>query len=142
VVFFIETLGSIASLGPHGITRYNWATMEYVHIIHLPFLILEQAGLVMLIAWITKIYGAISVSFWIVSFSVSRVFRGLNYKSAILILAPVYFILLLIPLTPKQIFIAEQFLHKIGVFLFFPYPVILWILAFLGKRRSPVIESR
>ena len=33
IIFFLETLGSIAAFGPHGLTRYTWATMEYVHII-------------------------------------------------------------------------------------------------------------
>ncbi|HEX3046925.1 MAG TPA: GerAB/ArcD/ProY family transporter [Bacillota bacterium] len=136
VIFFVETFGAIAALGPYGITRYTWDSMEYVHIIHLPFLILEQAGLVMLIAWIAKIYGAVSVSYWLVAYSVSRIFRQLKFKSTILVLAPVYFVFLLIPLTPRQILLTEQLIQRIGILLFLPYPLILWLLMVLGARKG------
>ena len=141
LIFFLKTLGGIAVFGSHALTRFTWATMEFVHIINLPYLILEQAGLILLIAWLAKIYAAFSVSYWATTFGASQFFRKLDRKTMVLLLAPVVLVLTLIPKDITQVLLAEEFLQQIGVFIIIPYPILLWLLAVLFRKKVTAIGA-
>lgn len=63
-VFFIEVLGTIGVFGSRFTQYFNWSNLVLVHRVHLPFLVIEQVGVLFVIVWLTMF--AVGCAFYLV----------------------------------------------------------------------------
>lgn len=138
-VVFVQVFGAIGTFGPVGIRRYVWPPMEYVHVVDLPVLLLEQLGPVMIIVWQVLMFCAMNFGYAGIAFGFSRMVKRLSYKACVLALSPIGFIVSLLPTNIVRLREIEHFFLNAGIAVSF-YPVLLWVFAAIRRKEAPPIE--
>lgn len=80
VIFFLTILFTIGVFGASFIKMFNWPVLNVVGRINIPFLAMEQMGLLFLIVWLTMFFTAISFYIYIVANGLKQQFPRLNYR--------------------------------------------------------------
>jgi len=129
--FLLGILGAIGSFGAELTPRFAWSEFATVQQINIPFLVLEQVGLIFLIIWITMFFVAVSFYFSVVARSLGRQFPGFNYRWTVAVL--VLLVLagtLLFPdaITAHALFTLFRRWLMLPVFV---YPWIVYLVALL-----------
>lgn len=136
IFYGIYTFGTIGVFGHQYIVRYAWPSLEFLHNVDFPYLFLEQAGLIMLIDWIALILVGSGYLYYVVALGSSKVTGSLDYKRWVWLLLPLKFVMIIFPANVAQTKQIVDFIIKIGWIFLFAYPIILWLIAVLLKRRG------
>lgn len=138
--FISESLSAIGIFGATGLMRYTWPTLEFVHIVNVRYLALEQLGVLLLTVWLVLTFGAAAFSYWGASYSLSQLFPKISYKTAMLILGLPTGLILLLPRNIIDTRYYLQFLQKWGTMGIYIFPLTIWLIAVIrgcgkGKKR-------
>lgn len=141
--FLLGVIGAIGVFGAELTPRFAWSEFASVHQINIPFLVLEQVGLVFLIIWLTMFFVAVSFYFSIVARALRQHFPVLSYRWTVMTLLTLVFIGTL--LFPNAI-TAHAMFTLFRRWLMLPaslYPLIVYVVAlFRGKGgRSDEIQN-
>lgn len=137
VFFFISfSIGAIGTYGYQHLDIFAWPSLDYVHAIDLPYFLLEQAGLLMLIDWIALIYIATGFLTYLAALGLSQVIGVLDYKKNALLLLPFTCALVLLPDGVAATKWAFDLIRRIGFIFYFAYPFVLWLIALVLRRKG------
>ena len=127
----------IGSFGYDYSRRFAFPALEVIQAMEFPYLMLEQAGLFMLIVLITIALVGSAFVYYTVGVGLSQVIGVLDYKRMIWLLAPVKLFLIMFP---QNIGETKEFINhavSFGWIPLFGLPVLLYLLALvLGKREG------
>ncbi|HEX3046407.1 MAG TPA: GerAB/ArcD/ProY family transporter [Bacillota bacterium] len=138
-VFF--SLCTIGIYGHKYLLRFGWPALEMVHPTNFPYLLLEQAGLLMLIDWIAMILIGTGYYYYSISLGSSQVSRTFDYKKWVWILLPIKFFMISAPHNVTETKVVVEFVAKFGWIVIFAYPIILWLIAVVQRKRGPANAS-
>lgn len=134
-IYFGGVIGTIGSFGAEYTQFFNWPEIAAANRVNIPYLVIEQLGLLFLIVWITAFFASEAYFFYIVASGLRWQFPALNYRLAIiglLILAAVAV------LSFPNAYVAHQLLIQVRPWLMVPvtaYPLLIYLIAaFRGKR--------
>lgn len=136
VVFSLFALGAIGVFGHDYLAQWTWPCMEFVHVMEYPFLLLEQAGLLMLIDWIAMILAGTGFLYYIIALGAAQLSGTLDYKHWVLILLPVQFAAMIWPRNSLQVKAAFEYIERFGWTALFAYPVALLSIAMILGRKG------
>jgi spore germination protein len=78
--FLLGIFGAIGSFSAELVPRFAWSEFATIQQINIPFLVLEQVGLIFLVIWITMFFAATSFYFSAVARSLGKQFPAFNYR--------------------------------------------------------------
>ncbi len=128
-LFFLATIGIIGTFGPTVITKMAWPSVEFFHVIDVPFLLLEQAGLFFLITWLAFLYVAETLGIYLTSHELNFIWPKMKLNWLIMVVAV---IILIIAGLPMDIVTMVNFTNRYyWVFIFMNYTpfLIAWMVA-------------
>jgi hypothetical protein len=142
IVFYVFfSLCTIGIYGHQYLLRFGWPALEMVHPTNYPYLLLEQAGLLMLIDWIAMILIGTGYFYYCIAFGSSQVSKTLDYKKWVWILLPVKYLMISAPHNVTETKVMVDFVAKYGWMVIFAYPIILWLIAVILGKRGPANAS-
>lgn len=130
------TFGSIGVFGHRYILHYAWPGLEFVHNINFPYLMLEQAGLIMLIDWIAMIVASTGFVYYTVALGSAQLSGLFGYKSWVWLIFPLKLIMINLPRDTIQTKKTIDLIVRFGWVFLFGYPLVLWLIAVLSRRRG------
>jgi hypothetical protein len=83
IMLIFVLLSVIGTTGVYGATltsKFTWPIFEEIRHINMPYLVLEEVGLLFLIVWITMFFVGCSVYFYILAHGLRQQFSLLNYQ--------------------------------------------------------------
>jgi spore germination protein len=98
--------------------------------------LLEQTGMVIGIAWLVIVLVGSSFGHYALSLGLSQVAPFFDYKKWVWILVPFKFIIIIWPSGLLQTKMIVDFVAQIGWIPLFGYPLFLWIVALIFKRKG------
>jgi hypothetical protein len=84
--FLLGILGAIGSFSAELVPRFAWSEFATIQQINIPFLVLEQVGLIFLVIWITMFFTSTSFYFSAVARSLRQQFPAFNYRWTVAVL--------------------------------------------------------
>lgn len=135
-LFFLTLFGAIGAFGPEMTAKFTWPAVEFFHIIDLPFLLLEQSGLIFVITWYVFIFVIMSQAHFILGHLISTAFPVVKLHWAILSAALIITIVtLLLPM--NALFIKNLLKSILRYFICSYFSIILltWILIKIRYRK-------
>ncbi|HEX3048747.1 MAG TPA: endospore germination permease [Bacillota bacterium] len=140
-LFFTTVLGTIGVFGATLTERLIWPNLVLVHRISIPFLVLEQVGLLFLIVWLTIFLIAGSFYFSVIAAGLKQQFPKLNFRWTVIgLLILVGGFGLLIPNGA----IVNWLFDRIRHWIFIPvivYPLVIYIVAFVRGIDHSIAQS-
>jgi spore germination protein (amino acid permease) len=135
--FLLGLIGAIGSFGAELVPRFAWSEFATIQQINIPFLVLEQVGLVFLVIWIAMFFVATSFYFAVVARSLRQQFPAFHYRWTVIVL-------LLLVMTGTMLFpdaiTAHTMFTRFRSWLMLPvfvYPFAVYLAALLrGKKGS------
>jgi spore germination protein (amino acid permease) len=136
LLFLITVVGNIGVLGASLTACFTWPNLVMVHRVNIPFLVLEQVGLLFLIVWLTLFLIAGSLYFTVIAGGLKQQFPKLNYRWTVIgELVLVGGLGLLIPNGVTVNWIFDQVRH----WIFLPvvvYPLLIYIVSVIREVRE------
>ncbi|HEX3048752.1 MAG TPA: GerAB/ArcD/ProY family transporter [Bacillota bacterium] len=136
--FLLGVLGAIGSFSAELVPRFAWSEFATIQQINVPFLVLEQVGLIFLVIWLTMFFTATSFYFSAVARSLGRQFPALNYRWIVAVL-------LVIVLTGTLLFPDAITAHNMFTLLrrwlalpVFVYPWFVYLVALLRRKKGKI----
>jgi spore germination protein (amino acid permease) len=133
--FLLGILGAIGSFSAELTQRFAWSEFATIQQINIPFLILEQVGLIFLVIWITMFFVAVSFYFSAVARGLRQQFPAFNYRWTVVVLLVLVFTgTMLFPdaVTAHYMFTLFRRWLMLPVSV---YPLIIYLIALLrGKK--------
>ncbi|MGE5604449.1 MAG: GerAB/ArcD/ProY family transporter [Bacteroidota bacterium] len=136
IFYAVYAFGAIGVFGDTFLYRYAWPSLEFVRTIDQPFHFFEQAGLLMLIDWITMIVAGTAYLYYAVALGSAQLTGILNYKWWVFLLFPVKLMMVLLPRNVSESKMVVDQIAKYGWIMLFAYPVFLLFLAIILRRRG------
>ncbi len=141
LILFLGVIGTIGIFSAPVCQRYIWPNLEAVHSLSIPYLVMEQFGLLFIIVWLIMFLIAISYYFVILAGGLTQQFPVLNFHYTIIGL------LVLIGVSGLAIFPNAYKLHAVFTsirhYAIFPvviYPFIVYAVALLRGKRGRLHE--
>ncbi|HEX3048485.1 MAG TPA: endospore germination permease [Bacillota bacterium] len=133
--FLLAICETIAIFGADTTTKFFVPTMEAIRMINFHYIIIEEAGLLFLIVWLTTYYTSISYYLQTVAHGIGQIFPRIKYNWAVIGLGVVAWICgLFIP----NSFIVVNWFIQLRKWVMWPaiiYPFIIYLIAVItGKR--------
>lgn len=133
--YLLGIIGAIGVFGAELTLRFAWSEFATVHQINIPYLVLEQVGLIFLIIWMTMFFVATSFYFSIVARALRQQFPVFNYRWTVAVL-------IILVMTGTMLFPDAITAHTMFTlfrrWLMLPaavYPLIVYVIALLrGKK--------
>lgn len=85
-IYILGFLGTVGSFGTAYTQLFAWPEITTINHIHIPFLVLEQVGLLFLIVWITTFFATMIFYAAIIATGLTQQFSRLNYSWSIWII--------------------------------------------------------
>lgn len=135
-LFFTTVIGTIGVFGAPLTERFIWPNLVLIHRISIPYLVLEQVGLLFLIIWLTLFLIAGSYYFTIIAGGLKQQFPKLNFGWTVIgLLVLVGTLGLLIPNSAVLNWIFDLLRH----WIFLPvvvYPLVIYLIALVRGVRE------
>lgn len=136
-VYTSIAVGVIGVFGYPHLLHYAWPALEFVHAIDYPYLLLEQAGLLMLIEWAALVVICTGFLCYTLALGLRQLTGLWDYKKFVWLLVVAKYFLIILPASLAETKWGMDLVIKYGGLAFFAYPIILWLLAVvLGRRGS------
>lgn len=133
LLFLTTVVGNIGVFGAALTERFAWPNLVMVHRISIPYLVLEQVGLLFLIVWLTFFLIAGSAYFAVVADGLKQQFPKLNFRWTVIgLLVLVGGLDLLIPNSA----IVNWLFDLVRNWIFLPvavYPLLIYAIALLRR---------
>ena len=135
-VYLLAFLGTVGSFGAEYTMTFSWSEVAATNHINIPFLIMEQMGLLFMIVWITTFFSTKALYFYILGSGLKNQFPRLNYRWTVIVL------LVLVGcgamLFPNSIVVREAFTW-VRPWLMIPvsgYPFLVYLIAVIRRKRG------
>lgn len=139
-LFLLTIIGTIGTFGPTVVQKTVWATIEFFHIIDMPSLLLEQAGLFFLLAWYAFFFLGVTQGVFFTSQELYHLWPVLKERWYLLLVGLSVFSVAGLPINIISLTaIANRFGHFLGI-MSYALLVLVWIVArirFPHSKTSP-----
>lgn len=132
LLLIIGVITTIGTFGASVTTRYIWPNLASVHRLSIPYLVLEQIGLLFIIVWLTMFIVGTAFYFSLIAGGLKEQFPVLNYRYTVIIL------LILVGgggflLFPNiyRLNMAFTALRHVAIFPVILYPLLVYIIALI-----------
>jgi spore germination protein len=135
-VYLLAFIGTVGNFGAEYTLSFAWPEIAATNHINIPYLVLEQAGLLFLIIWITTFFATKTLFIYIVASGLKTQFPKLKYRSTVVILLLLTGILAM--LFPNSLLVREIF-TAIRPWLMVPlvgYPILVYLAAVIRGQRG------
>lgn len=142
LLFFLTliTVGTIGVTGPEFLSRFAYPSLVLFRLINIPNSLLEQAGIIIGIAWLVMILVGTGFGHYAVSLGLSQAIPCWNYKKFVWILVPIKFYLIMLPAGVLATKTIVDFVAQNAWIPLFGYPLFLWIAALIFNKKG--VSSR
>ncbi len=136
ILILLGVITTIGTFGASVTTRFLWPNLASTHRLSIPYLILEQVGLLFIIIWLTMFIIGTSFFFYIIASGLKEHFPVLNYRfttiASLILVGAGGFILFPNIYRLNSVFIG---LRQIAIIPVIVYPLLVYLIALLrGKR--------
>ena len=135
-IFGLVSAGTIGVYGSERARVFAWPAIEYVHVINYPYLLMEQGGLFLSIAWLTLMLIGTAYLCYTVALGASQIAGVLDYKRFVWLIALVKLVLMPLPRTVAQTKWLFGQVAWWGWTAYLAYPLFLWLAAVALRRRG------
>lgn len=136
--YLLFTIGTIGVYGSEFSLRFAYPTVEFLHVIDLRQVLLEQAGMVASITWLTMILMGTAFIHYSVALGLSKLIPIFTYKQFVWFIAPIEFLVVIWPTGTIQTKTISAFVNSYGWISLFIYPLVLWLIALVLKKKGAV----
>jgi spore germination protein BB len=136
--FLLAVSGTIAVFGADTTAKFFVPTLEAIRMINFHYIIIEEAGLLFLIVWLTTYYTSISYYLQTVAHGIAQIFPRVEFNWAVIGLGVTAWICGLF--VPNSFIVVDWFiqLRKWVMGPVMVYPFIIYFIALItGKRGAP-----
>lgn len=134
--FALFTAGAIGVFGPEHVRDLAWPAFEYIQVIEYHYLLLEQAGVLMVVSWLALIFIGMPFLCFTIALGTSQLTGVLDYRRFVWLVALAKVILIMLPANSAQTKEIVGHLARYGWIVFFAYPAILWLTAITTGRKE------
>ncbi|MEN2767562.1 GerAB/ArcD/ProY family transporter [Ornithinibacillus xuwenensis] len=134
-VFIIVTM-CLAVFGEEEIKEMFWPTLILGRMVNIPAELLSRVDAILLISWIYAVFTTLLSVYFFVIRGVAELFRFERYRLLTLLIFPVVFAVALIPNDIFEMYEFLLYVTKYGLILTIGYPVFLWLIACLRRKRE------
>lgn len=139
VLYMIITIMCLAMFGVNLLKDTVWPLLGYVRNINLPGLFLERLDAVMLSIWLFTVYTTMVSSYFVVTYSLSKILGASEQKQFALPLVPLIYYIALLPDNIAQMNdMANTLFQSLGVILISIVPILLLVIAWIRKVRGEI----
>lgn len=142
LLLFLSVVGSIGIFSAPVCQRFIWPNLEAVHSLSIPYLVMEQFGLLFVMVWLTMFLIAVAYYFVILAGGLTQQFSALNFHYTIiglLILAGIGG-LIVFPNTYRLNTVFTSIRHY-AIFPVVIYPFIVYVIALFRGKRGRIHEA-
>jgi hypothetical protein len=132
-LFFLTIFGTIGTFGPQLINQFAWPEVEFFRVIDLPYLLLEQAGLIFIITWFVFIFVTISHGFFVLPNELSILWPKIKLKWFSISIAILVLIIIKIPFNVVDLKMFDRYRAHFVISYLFIY-LITWVIAMIRFR--------
>lgn len=139
ILVYVSMLLSIGTIGIFGhdyLTRFAYPSLEVLRTIEQPYLLIEQAGLFMIILLFSNIIIGSGFMLYIIGLGASQVIGGWDYKRYVWLVAVLGFLLKLALPSIAITKLIVNVIAKYGWIGIWGYPLLLYLLALILKKRG------
>lgn len=138
LVFFymLFTVGVIGTFGCEYGRRHAFPSLEMVRAMEYPYLLLEQAGLFMIIVWNTLALVGSGFIYYAVALGFSQVLGLCDYKRLVWFLLPVKFLLVMYPENSGETKELIEYAKNYGWIPLFGLPLFYYLCALVLRKRE------
>ena len=128
-------IATIAVFGPEETKQPLWPTLELARMTSLPANVLERLDAVFLIIWVTAVFTTLLSSYYLTIHAISNVLRLKDHKMFTFFLLPFVFMLSMSIPNVLDLYDFIRIIGKTGLVLTVLYPLLLFMTAWIRKRR-------
>ncbi len=140
-LFLLSFIGTVGIFGVEYTQSFNWPELNATNHVNIPFLGIEQLGLLLKIVWLTSFFATTAFYIYIVTSGSKQQFPALKYRwIAIVILVLVG----VIGLSIHSDIAVHQLFTQTRPWLMIPvtvYPLLVYIIALLRGKRGNRVEA-
>jgi spore germination protein KB len=140
-LFILTVFGTIGTFGPQLISRFAWPEVEFFRVIDLPYLLLEQAGLIFIITWFAFIFVTISHGFFVLPNDLSLLWPKVNRKWFSIGIAMLVLLIIRIPFNVVDLKIFDRY-RAYFVASYLSIFFITWLIAMIRFRWNSIYKDR
>lgn len=135
-VYLLAFIGTIGNFGAEYTLSFAWPEIMATNHISIPFLVLEQMGLLFLIIWITSFFGANTLNVYIVAGGLRMQFPKLKYSWTVIFLLLVTGVAAMLfsnAILVREVFIIARPWLMVPVTV---YPLFVYLVAVIRRKRG------
>ncbi|MBA2133894.1 endospore germination permease [Hydrogenispora sp. UU3] len=132
--YMLFTVGVIGTFGSEHGRNHAFPALEMVRAMEYPYLLLEQAGLFMIIVWNTLALVGSGFIYYVVALGFSQILGLLDYKRLVWVLLPVKYFLVLYPQNMGETRELLEYAANYGWIPFFGLPVFYYLCALVLRK--------
>ena len=132
--YALFTIGTIGIYGHEYLARFAYPGLDAIHAVEFPYLLIEQAGLLMVIAWITIVMIGSSFHYYSLGLGLWQVSGFWNYKRFVWLLWLLKLCLIMFPQNVGETKEFSQLAAGYGWIILFGFPVFLYLWSLLFKK--------
>jgi spore germination protein len=140
-IYFLAFIGTVGIFGAKYTQSFNWPELPATNHVNIPFLGIEQLGLLLLIIWLTTFFATKTFYAYIVASGSKQQFPVFKYRWITIV---ILFLAGVIGLNLHSNTAIHQFFAQTRPWLMIPvaaYPLIVYIIALLRGKRGNRIEA-
>ncbi|HEX2953527.1 MAG TPA: GerAB/ArcD/ProY family transporter [Bacillota bacterium] len=135
-IYLLAFIGTVGNFGAEYTQSFAWSEVVATNHINIPYLILEQVGLIFLILWITTFFATMTLVVYTLGSGLKSQIRALNYRWTVVGVLAVAGVGAM--LFPNSIVVREAF-TAIRPWLMLPvtvYPILVYLVAVMRGIRG------
>jgi len=137
LLYMLVTILCLTMFGVNLLKDTMWPLLGYVRNINLPGLFLERLDAVMLAVWLFTVYTTMVALYFILTYSLSKLFGTKEQKQFALPMVPIIYYIALMPENVAQIGkMSDTLFQYFGIFIIFVIPFLLLLIAWIRKVRG------
>jgi spore germination protein len=136
VIYLGIVIAVVGVFGSEETKNLLWPTLELAKTTTLPANILERLDAAFLGVWVTAVFTTLFSSYYLTIHEISKLIRLRDQKLLSMFLLPFVFTLAMLPQSILQMYSIIVIVGRIGLLLTILYPLLLYAVAVLRKKRG------
>nr|WP_246168236.1 endospore germination permease [Paenibacillus antarcticus] len=141
MLYLLIVISTIATFGPQETIRLIWPTLENARTASIPGGFLERLDVIFLIVWLISVFTTMFTTYYLTCYTTQELFHFKDHGLFSTFLLPFVFVFAICPHDIFQFFQIAQWTGRIGFFLTLCYPILLWVIAVIRKKRERTCEE-
>lgn len=140
-LYLSTVVAAVGVFGSEETKKLLWPTLELAKTTTLPGNILERLDAAFLAVWVIAVFTTLFSSYYFTIHAASKLFRLRDHRLLSLFILPYLFIIAMFPQNVAHMYEVIAVVGRIGLFLTVCYPLLVWLVAIVRKKRGASNEN-